>query len=81
MSDSSNKDILAWMEIYHYNISGLILLAMVAIMYDSTLEGAREILVLVLLVAGVISIFWSGILFYKQLGVEKSRSSQKVEQD
>ena len=77
MSDSSNKDILAWMEIYHYNISGLILLAMVAIMYDSTLEGAREISVLVLLVAGVISIFWSGILLYKQLGVEESRSSQK----
>lgn len=77
MSDSSNKDILAWMEIYHYNISGLILLTMVAIMYDSTLEGAREISVLALLVAGVISVFWSGILFYKQRGVEKSRSSQK----
>lgn len=77
MSGPSNKDILAWMEIYHYNISGLILLAMVAIMYDSTLEGAREISVLALLVAGVISIFWSGILLYKQLGVEESRSSQK----
>ena len=81
MSDSSNKDILAWMEIYHYNISGLILLATVGIMYDSTLEGAREISVPVLLVAGVISIFRSGILSYKQRGVEKSRSSQKVEQD
>ena len=77
MSDSSNKDILAWMEIYYTSISGFIFLATVAIMYDSTLEGAREISVLVLLVAGVISIFWSGILFYKQLGVEKSRSSQK----
>lgn len=27
MSDSSNKDVLAWMEIYYYNISGFILLA------------------------------------------------------
>ena len=77
MSDSSNKDILAWMEIYHYNISGLILLTMVAIMYDSTLEGAREISVLVLLVAGVISLGRSVGLAYKQRGVEKSRSSQK----
>ena len=77
MSDSSNKDVLAWMEIYYYNISGFILLATAGIMYDSTLEGAREISAPVLLVAGVISIFWSGILFYKQLGVEKSRSSQK----
>lgn len=77
MSGPSNKDILAWMEIYYYDISGFILLATAGIMYDSTLEGAREISVLVLLVAGVISIFWSGILFYKQLGVEKSRSSQK----
>ena len=48
MSDSSNKDILAWMEIYHYNISGFILIATVGIMYDSTLEGAREISVPVL---------------------------------
>lgn len=76
MSDSSNKDILAWMEIYHYNISGLILLAMVAIMCDSTLEG-REVSVSILSVLGLISIGRSVILFYKQRGVEKSRSSQK----
>lgn len=81
MSDSSNKDVLAWMEIYYYNISGFILLATAGIMYDSTLEGAREISVPVLLVAGLISFGWSIILSYKQRGVEKSRSSQKVEQD
>ena len=77
MSGPSNKDILAWMEIYYTSISGFIFLATVVIMYDSTLEGAREISVPLLLVAGVISIFWSGILSYKQRGVEKSRSSQK----
>lgn len=77
MSDPSNKDILAWMEIYYNSISGFIFLATVCIMYDSALEGAREISVPLLLVAGVISIFWSGILSYKQRGVEKSRSSQK----
>ena len=77
MSDPSNKDILAWMEIYYNSISGFIFLATVCIMCDSTLEGAREISVPLLLVAGVISIFWSGILSYKQRGVEKSRSSQK----
>lgn len=77
MSDSSNKDILAWMEIYHYNISGFILIATVGIMYDSTLEGAREISVPVLLVAGLISFGRSVGLAYKQRGAEKSRSSQK----
>ena len=76
MSDSSNKDILAWMEIYHYNTSGLILLATVCIMCDSTLEG-REVSVSILSVLGLISIGRSVILFYKQRGVEKSRSSQK----
>lgn len=81
MSGPSNKDILAWMEIYHYNTSGLILLAMVGIMYDSALEGAREISVPILFVAGLISLGRSVGLAYKQRGVEKSRSSQKVEQD
>lgn len=76
MSDSSNKDILAWMEIYHYNTSGLILLAMVGIMYDSTLEG-REISVPILFVTGLVSIGRSVILAYKQCVVKKSRSSQK----
>lgn len=76
MSDSSNKDILAWMEIYYYNISGFILLATVCIMYDSTLEG-REISVPILLVAGLVCFGMSVILAYKQRGVEKSRSSQK----
>ena len=77
MSGPSNKDILAWMEIYHYNIYGFILLATAGIMYDSTLEGAREISVPILFVAGLISFGRSIILSYKQLGVEKSRSSQK----
>ena len=76
MSGPSNKDILAWMEIYYYNISGFIFLATVAIMYDSTLEG-REVSVSILSVLGLISIGRSVILFYKQRGVEKSRSSQK----
>lgn len=77
MSGPSNKDILAWMEIYYTSISGFIFLATVAIMYDSTLEGAREISVPILSVLGLISIGRSVILFYKQRGVEKSRSSQK----
>lgn len=76
MSDPSNKDILAWMEIYYYNISGFIFLATVCIMCDSTLEG-REVSVSILSVLGLISIGRSVILFYKQRGVEKSRSSQK----
>lgn len=77
MSDPSNKDILAWMEIYYTSISGFIFLATVAIMYDSTLEGAREISVPILFVAGLISLGRSVGLAYKQRGVEKSRSSQK----
>lgn len=77
MSDSSNKDILTWMEIYYYNISGFILLATASIMYDSTLEGAREISVPILFVAGLTCIGRSVGLAYKQRGVEKSRSSQK----
>lgn len=77
MSDSSNKDVLTWMEIYYYNISGFILLATAGIMYDSTLEGAREISVPILFVAGLISLGRSVGLAYKQRGVEKSRSSQK----
>lgn len=77
MSDSSNKDILAWMEIYYYNMYGFILLATAGIMYDSTLEGAREISVPILFVAGLISFGRSVGLAYKQRGVEKSRSSQK----
>lgn len=77
MSDSSNKDILAWMEIYHHNIYGFILLATAGIMYDSTLEGAREISVPILFIAGLISFGRSIILSYKQRGVEKLRSSQK----
>lgn len=77
MSDSSNKDVLAWMEIYYYNISGFILLATAGIMYDSTLEGARGISVPILFVAGLISFGRSVGLAYKQRGVEKSRSSQK----
>lgn len=81
MSDSSNKDVLAWMEIYYTSISGFIFLATVAIMYDSTLEGAREISVPILFVAGLISLGRSVILAYKQCVVKESRSSQKVEQD
>ena len=77
MSGPSNKDILAWMEIYYTSISGFIFLATVAIMYDSTLEGAREISVPILFVAGLISLDRSVGLAYKQRGVEKSRSSQK----
>ena len=77
MSDPSNKDILAWMEIYYNSISGFIFLATVCVMYDSTLEGAREISVSILSVLGLISIGRSVVLFYKQRGVEKSRSSQK----
>lgn len=77
MSGPSNKDILAWMEIYYTSISGFIFLATVAIMYDSTLEGAREISVPILFVAGLISLGRSVVLAYKQRGVEKSRSSQK----
>jgi hypothetical protein cdiviTM7_02470 len=77
MSGPSNKDILAWMEIYYTSISGFIFLATVAIMYDSTLEGAREISVPILFVAGLISLGGSVGLAYKQRGVEKSRSSQK----
>lgn len=77
MSGPSNKDILAWMEIYHYNIYGFILLATAGIMYDSTLEGAREISVPILFVAGLISFGRSVGLAYKQRRVEKSRSSQK----
>lgn len=76
MSDPSNKDILAWMEIYYNSISGFIFLDTVCIMCDSTLEG-REVSVLILSVLGLISIGRSVILFYKQRGVEKSRSSQK----
>ena len=71
MSEPSNKDILAWMEIYYNSISGFIFLATVCIMCDSTLE------VSILSVLGLISIGRSVILFYKQHGVEKSRSSQK----
>lgn len=77
MSDSSNKDVLTWMEIYYYNMYGFILLATAGIMYDSTLEGAREISVPILFVAGLISFGRSVGLAYKQRGVEKSRSSQK----
>lgn len=77
MSGPSNKDILAWMEIYYTSISGFIFLATVAIMYDSTLEGAREISVPILFVAGLICIGRSVGLAYKQRGVEKSRYSQK----
>ena len=77
MSGPSNKDILAWMEIYYYDISGFILLATAGIMYDSTLEGAREISVPILFIAGSICIGRSVGLAYKQRGVEKSRSSQK----
>ena len=80
MSEPSNKDILAWMEIYYTSISGFIFLATVCIMCDSTLEG-REISVSILSVLGLISIGRSVVLFYKQREVEKSRSSQKVEQD
>lgn len=76
MSDPSNKDILAWMEIYYNSISGFIFLATVCIMCDLTLEG-REVSVSILSVLGLISIGRSVILFYKQRGVEKSRSSQK----
>ena len=76
MSDPSNKDILAWMEIYYNSISGFNFLATVCIMCDSTLEG-REVSVSILSVLGLISIGRSVILFYKQRGVEKSRSSQK----
>lgn len=76
MSDPSNKDILAWMEIYYNSISGFIFLATVCIMCDSILEG-REVSVSILSVLGLISIGRSVILFYKQRGVEKSRSSQK----
>ena len=76
MSDPSNKDILAWMEIYYNSISGFIFLDTVCIMCDSTLEG-REISVSILSVLGLISIGRSVVLFYKQRGVEKSRSSQK----
>ena len=76
MSDPSNKDILAWMEIYYNSISGFIFLATVCIMCDSTLEG-REISVSILSVLGLISIGRAVGLFYKQRGVEKSRSSQK----
>lgn len=76
MSDPSNKDILAWMEIYYNSISGFIFLDTVCIMCDSTLEG-REFSVSILSVLGLISIGRSVILFYKQRGVEKSRSSQK----
>ena len=76
MSDPSNKDILVWMEIYYNSISGFIFLATVCIMCDSTLEG-REVSVSILSVLGLISIGRSVILFYKQRGVEKSRSSQK----
>lgn len=77
MSGPSNKDILAWMEIYYTSISGFIFLATVVIMYDSTLEGAREISVPILFVAGLFSLGRSVGLAYKQRGVEKSRSSQK----
>ena len=76
MSDPSNKDILAWMEIYYNSISGFIFLATVCIMCDSTLEG-REVSVSILSVLGLISIGRSVLLFYKHRGVEKSRSSQK----
>lgn len=76
MSGPSNKDILAWMEIYYTSISGFIFLATVAIMYDSTLKG-REISIPILFVAGLISLGRSVGLAYKQRGVEKSRSSQK----
>lgn len=76
MSDPSNKDILAWMDIHYSSIAGFIFLATVCIMCDSTLEG-REVSVSILSVLGLISIGRSVILFYKQRGVEKSRSSQK----
>ena len=81
MSDPSNKDVLAWMDIHYSSIAGFIFLATVAIMYDSTLEGAREISVPILFVTGLVSIGRSVILAYKQCVVKKSRSSQKVEQD
>ena len=70
MSGPSNKDILAWMEIYYTSISGFIFLATVAIMYDSTLEGAREISVPILFVAGLISLGRSVGLAYKHRGVD-----------
>ena len=76
MSEPSNKDILAWMDIHYNSISGFIFLATVCIMCDSTLEG-REVSVSILSVLGLISIGRSVILFYKQRGVEKLRSSQK----
>ena len=76
MSEPSNKDILAWMDIYYYSIAGFIFFTTIFIMYDSTLEG-REVSVSILSVLGLISIGRSVILFYKQRGVEKSRSSQK----
>jgi hypothetical protein cdiviTM7_02470 len=80
MSEPSNKDILAWMDIHYSSIAGFIFLATVCIMYDSTLEG-REISVPILFVTGLVSIGRSVILAYKQCVVKKSRSSQKVEQD
>lgn len=76
MSDPSNKDILAWMDIYYYSISGFIFLTTVCIMYDSTLKG-REISIPILFVAGLTCFGRSVFLAYKQRGVEKSRSSQK----
>ena len=80
MGEPSNKDILAWMDIYYYSIAGFLFFIMVFITYDSTLKG-REISIPILFVAGLISIGRSVILAYKQCVVKKSRSSQKVEQD
>lgn len=76
MSEPSNKDILAWMDIHYSSIAGFIFLATAGIMYDSTLEG-REISVPILFVTGLVSIGRSVILAYKQCVVKKSRSSQK----
>ncbi|MFC2639293.1 MAG: hypothetical protein ACFNZO_00465 [Candidatus Saccharibacteria bacterium] len=80
MSEPSNKDILAWMDIYYYSIAGFIFFTTIFIMYDSTLKG-REISIPILFVAGLFSIGRSVILAYKQCVVKESRSSQKVEQD